>query len=80
VNLGSPPQPITDPPATARSTTGVSEAYFLMMFFIPVFAHAGHWAMWVLYLIPVLIVLAASARALMEQRREERDRGAEGNG
>jgi hypothetical protein len=50
------------------------------MFFIPVFAHAGHWAMWVLYLIPVLIVLAASARALMEQRREERDRGAEGNG
>ena len=46
----------------------------------PPLAHAAHWAMWVLYLVPVLIVLAASARALVEQRRENRERGAEGNG
>ena len=43
-------------------------------------AHTGHWAMWVLYLVPVLIVLAASARAMLEQRRENRDGGAEGEG
>jgi hypothetical protein len=36
--------------------------------------------MWVLYLVPVLVVLAASARALIEQRREDRERGAEGKG
>jgi hypothetical protein len=36
--------------------------------------------MWVLYLVPVLVVLAASARALIEQRREDRGRGAEGKG
>ena len=47
---------------------------------VPLLAHASHWAMWVLYLVPVLIVLAASARALIAQRREDRDRAAEGNG
>lgn len=36
--------------------------------------------MWVLYLVPIVVVLAASARALIEQRREDRERGAEGNG
>jgi len=46
----------------------------------PLIAHLGHWWIWVLYLVPVLIVLAASARALLEQRREDRERGAEGNG
>jgi len=50
------------------------------MSFTPLLAHVGHWWMWVLYLVPVLVVLAASARALIEQRREDRERGAEGKG
>jgi hypothetical protein len=29
--------------------------------------------MWVLYLVPVLIVLAATARSYIEQRRERRE-------
>ena len=35
-------------------------------------AHVGHWAIWVLYMVPVVIVLIASARSYMEQRRETR--------
>ena len=38
----------------------------------PLLAHAGHWAMWVLYLVPVVIVLGASVNALIAQRREDR--------
>ena len=57
----------------------MSEAY-LTVIFAPLQAHVGHWAMWVLYLIPVLIVLAASARPLVEQRRENREGRAEGKG
>jgi hypothetical protein len=34
-------------------------------------AHVGHWYLWVPYLVPVLIVLAASYRALRQQRRED---------
>jgi hypothetical protein len=34
--------------------------------------------MWVLYLVPVVIVLGAAARAFIEQRRENRE--AEGSG
>lgn len=34
--------------------------------------HAGHWLIWVLYLVPVVIVLAAAARAIVHQRREGR--------
>lgn len=34
-------------------------------------AHAGHWAMWILYLLPVLIVLGATAKAFRDGRREE---------
>jgi hypothetical protein len=34
-----------------------------------VLAHAGHWALWVLYLVPVVIVLAATARAFVSERR-----------
>ena len=34
-------------------------------------AHAGHWAIWFLYSVPVLIVLAASFKALRVQRRED---------
>jgi hypothetical protein len=44
--------------------------------FDPPLAHAGHWWMWALYAGPVLVVLAASARALIEQRREDRERAA----
>lgn len=44
----------------------------------PLLAHAGHWAMWALYLVPVFIVLGASARALIQQRREDRNEGAQG--
>jgi hypothetical protein len=50
------------------------------MTFAPLLAHVGHWWTWVLYLIPVIVVIAASARALIEQRREDRERGAESNG
>ena len=34
-------------------------------------AHAGHWALWVLYLVPVIIVLAASVNSFRQQRRDE---------
>jgi hypothetical protein len=37
-------------------------------------AHVGHWYTWVPYLIPVVIVLVASGRAVIHQRREERRR------
>lgn len=42
--------------------------------------HVGHWAVWVLYSVPVLVVLAAAARSYFVQRREqagagERDEG-----
>ena len=36
-------------------------------------AHAGHWAIWFLYSVPVLIVLAASLKAFLAERRAERD-------
>lgn len=35
-------------------------------------AHASHWAIWVLYSVPVLVVLAASLKAFRDQRREDR--------
>jgi hypothetical protein len=38
----------------------------------PLLAHAGHWALWVLYLVPVVIVLAATLKAFLDQRREDR--------
>jgi hypothetical protein len=34
-------------------------------------AHAGHYALWVLYALPVLIVAFAIARNLVAQRRED---------
>jgi len=40
---------------------------------VVVLAHAGHWALWVLYAIPVVIVLAASAQALIRERRGRND-------
>ena len=39
----------------------------------PLLAHAGHWALWVLYSVPVLVVLGASLNALLAQRRESRE-------
>jgi len=33
-------------------------------------AHAGHWALWLLYAVPVLIVLGSIVQAAMRQRRE----------
>ena len=48
------------------------------MSFVPLLAHVGHWWMWILYLVPVLVVLAASVRALVEQRREDREAESKG--
>ncbi len=47
------------------------------MSFVPLLAHVGHWYIWLLYAVPVLVVIAASLRALVDQRREDRDRQAE---
>jgi hypothetical protein len=44
------------------------------MLFLPL-AHAGHYLMWVLYLVPVVIVLAATLKAFLDQRREGRGTG-----
>jgi hypothetical protein len=39
-------------------------------------AHLGHWYLWIPYVIPVVVVLAASLHAFRQQRREDRERGA----
>jgi hypothetical protein len=39
-----------------------------------VLAHVGHWYLWIPYLVPVVIVLAASLHAFRQQRREDRER------
>jgi hypothetical protein len=36
-------------------------------------AHAGHYALWVLYALPVLFVAFAIVRSSMAQRRERED-------
>jgi hypothetical protein len=36
-------------------------------------AHVGHWSMWVLYMVPVIVVLFATIRSYLEQRRERID-------
>ena len=36
-------------------------------------AHVGHYAIWVLYAVPVLIVSAAIVKSFVSQRRAERD-------
>jgi heme exporter protein D len=42
-------------------------------------AHAGHYALWILYVVPVLIVAAAIVRSMAAQRRLAReDREEEG--
>lgn len=39
---------------------------------VPLLAHTGHWAIWGLYVIPVVIVLAATLNSFRAQRREGR--------
>jgi hypothetical protein len=46
------------------------------MSFVPLLAHVGHWYMWLLYAVPVLVVVAASLHALVDQHREDREREA----
>jgi hypothetical protein len=38
-------------------------------------AHAGHWAGYVLYAVPIVIVLASIAVTMVRQRREGRESG-----
>jgi hypothetical protein len=38
-----------------------------------VFAHAGHWAVDALYLLPVLLLLAAALNGRRRERREARE-------
>ena len=38
-----------------------------------VLAHAAHWALWVLYAVPVIVVLAATGKAFLDAKREERE-------
>ena len=38
-------------------------------------AHAGHYALWVLYALPVLLVVFAIVRNAVAQRREREDGG-----
>ncbi len=35
-----------------------------------VVAHAGHWALWILYALPVLIVVGSIVVSVIRQRRE----------
>jgi cytochrome c-type biogenesis protein CcmH/NrfF len=42
---------------------------------VPPLAHAGHYAVWVLYVLPVLIVVGAILRSAILTRREERNGG-----
>jgi hypothetical protein len=34
-------------------------------------AHAGHWAIWILYAVPVLVVLGSIVAQLRRERRED---------
>jgi hypothetical protein len=36
-----------------------------------VVAHAGHWLIWVLYAVPVLIVIGSIVLSIVRQRRED---------
>jgi hypothetical protein len=46
--------------------------------FLPV-AHAGHWYFWPLYAAPIFIVLWSVLRATINERREEKEEGTQGN-
>ena len=36
-----------------------------------VLAHTGHWALWILYLLPVIVVGIAIVTSVIRQRRDE---------
>jgi heme exporter protein D len=38
-------------------------------------AHAGHYVVWVLYALPVLVVLGAIVRTVLTERRRKRSEG-----
>ena len=38
--------------------------------FVLLLAHAGHWLIWVLYAVPVLIVAVSIVASVLRQRRE----------
>ena len=40
-----------------------------------VFAHAGHWAVDALYLLPVVLLVVAALNGRRRERREARERG-----
>ena len=40
-----------------------------------VFAHAGHWAIDALYLLPVVLLVVAALNGRRRERREARERG-----
>ena len=40
-----------------------------------VIAHIGHWALPILYAVPVIVVLASVAVTLVRERRQRRDVG-----
>jgi hypothetical protein len=42
---------------------------------MPPLAHAGHWAIYVLYAVPVVIVLGAIAVNMLRDRRARRSAG-----
>jgi hypothetical protein len=41
-------------------------------------AHAGHYALWVLYVLPVLVVVGAIVRSAIAERRGDREDGKPG--
>ena len=40
-------------------------------------AHAGHWALWILYTVPVVIVLFATGQAFVRERRARKQESSE---
>jgi cytochrome c-type biogenesis protein CcmH/NrfF len=36
-------------------------------------AHAGHWALWIVYLAPVIVVLASVVVTVRREKRRQRD-------
>jgi hypothetical protein len=42
-------------------------------------AHAGHWVLWVLYAVPVLIVLGSIVATILRDRRGSRQGGGRPN-
>lgn len=41
-------------------------------------AHAGHWALWVLYAVPVVVVVASIVFTIVRERRAARNDSADG--